>query len=249
MDKKFDAESWFVDEENFDKNQKIQYEFENEITDEKNNFCKYFKIFSNPINLLLLFLLGAFSGFIAIPINLETSDLAVQIVVSVIALLVLTGLVVVRYILNKNKFNIVTNYVFDLVITIVSAITISFAFNSIGWIAYETYMDFLTILFNNKITDLVYFVIFLALMITMLKLYSRKSKKQYFVLSRIFLIFSIGGLTNAFCTFIYSLLMNIFFYDELYILSIVTSVVSWIMFTLINTMMFRKNLRRITDGK
>lgn len=246
---KFDAQSWFLAGNEVESDEKIQYEFEEVITDKEDGFSTYFKLFSQPINILLLFLAGVFSGFIAIPINLETSSISVQIIVSVISLLVLIGIVAVRYLLNKNKFNLKRNYVFDFVITIVSAITMSFISNSLGWIAYETYIDFLSILSNNKITDFIYFAVFLVLMIIMLNLYSKKSQKTFYVLIRIFFVFSLAGLTNGFCTFIYSLLDNIFYYDQLYIISITMGIVGCIIFTLINILLFKNNFGRITNEK
>lgn len=115
------------------------------------NYNAYFKLFSHPLNIILLFLIGLFSGFIAIPINLVTNSLAIQTVISVISVLLLLCIVISRCLINKNEINIAKNYIFDLTVTFVGTISLLLVSNLLGWLAYDMNSDFLLILFNNRI--------------------------------------------------------------------------------------------------
>lgn len=247
---KLNVNEWFVEDEKVEKKDKIQYESENNESNIKSSkFYDYFKLFSNPINIILLYFIGFFSGFIAIPIDIETTYSAIQIIIGPIFVLLLICIVVTRYIINKKDINIIKNYIFDLVITVFGTISLALVSNSFGWIAYELYSNILNVLFNNRITDLVCSAIFLILASVMLLQYKNKPNNVMYILSRVFLLLSISGLSNATTTFFYFLLGDIFYLGQIYFVSIAIGIVGCIVFISLNAILFIHNERKLSNAK
>ncbi len=250
MDNNYDPELWFIEDESVIKEDIINCKLADEKPNKINsNYNVYFKLFSHPLNNIFLFLVGMFSGFIAIPINLVTNSLAIQTVISVISVLLLLCIIISKCLINKNEINIAKNYIFDLTVTFVGTISLLLASNLLGWLAHDMYSDFLLILFNNRITDLVFFLIFLIALIIMFKQYNAKSNDVFLILSKVFMLFSVAGLTNAGSTFIYYLLQNVFYSSQMYMVSISIGVIGSIVFILMDISLCKRNERKLKNAE